>query len=61
MTRRIDVAALVTGLILLGFAAISGWLLAGNDLIGEPAMWFATVLITAGIVGLVVSLRASKR
>ena len=61
MRRRVDVAALVTGLILLGSAAISAWLLLGNDVVGPPAMWFATVLITAGIIGLVVSLRTSKR
>ncbi len=61
MRRSIDVPALVTGLILLGFASITGWTLTGNNVVGPPAMWFATVLITAGIIGLITSLRASRR
>ncbi len=61
MRRSVDVPALVTGLILLGFASISAWLLVGNGVVGPPAMWFATVLITAGIIGLIISLRASRR
>lgn len=61
MRRTVDVPALVTGLILLGFASISGWILMGNTVVGPPAMWFATILILAGIVGLLVSLTRSRR
>lgn len=61
MNRRVDVAALVTGLITLGFAAMSTWILIDGTVIGDPAMGFATVLMVAGIVGLVISLRRSKQ
>ncbi len=61
MRRSMDVPALVTGLILLGFTAMGAWLLSGGQVIGDPAMWFATILIVAGIVGLIVSLKASRQ
>ncbi len=61
MRRRIDVPALVTGLIVLGFAAMGAWILLGGSVIGPTAMWFATILIMSGIVGLIVSLTTSRR
>ena len=61
MNRSTDVPALVTGLILLGFCSVSVWLLVGHQVIGPPTMWFATILFVAGIVGLAVSLSASRR
>lgn len=56
-----DVPALVTGLILLGFTSVSVWLLVGRHVIGPTAMWFAAILMVAGIVGLAVSLSTSRR
>lgn len=61
MRRDTDVPALVTGLILLGFGSVSVWLLVGHQVIGPPAMWFASILMVAGIVGLAVSLSTSRR
>jgi len=61
MKRSTDVPALVTGLIMLGFTAMGAWILSGGQVIGPPAMWFATILMVAGIIGLIVSLRASRR
>lgn len=61
MRRSVDVPALVTGIIVLGFTGMGAWLLSGGRVVGEPAMWFATILMVAGIVGLVVSLRTSPR
>ncbi len=61
MRRTVDVPALVTGLILVGFTSVSAWILSGHDLIGPPAMSFATVLMVAGIVGLIAGLRAWRR
>ena len=56
-----DVPALVTGLILLGFGAVGAWLLSGRQLVGPPSMWFASILMLAGIIGLVVSLTTRRR
>lgn len=61
MRRNVDVPALVTGIILLGFGAIAAWLLLDNPLVGPPTMWFASVLMVAGLIGLVVSLGSSRR
>lgn len=61
MKRATDVPALVTGLIVLGFSAMAAWILLGGFVIGPPAMWFATILIVSGIVGLIVSLTRSRR
>lgn len=61
MRNTTDVPALVTGLILLGFGSVSAWLLVGHQVIGPPTMWFASILMVAGIIGLVVSLSASRR
>lgn len=61
MRRSVDVPALVTGIISLGFGGIAAWLLLGHPLVGPPSMWFATVLMLAGLVGLVVSLTAPRR
>lgn len=61
MKRSIDVPSLVTGIIALGFAGVSAWLLSGGRVPGEPVMWFAITLITAGIIGMVLSLRANSR
>lgn len=61
MKRTIDVPSLVTAIILLGFTATSGWLLSGRQVVGDPVMWFAIILITAGIIGLGLSLRTSAR
>ncbi len=61
MNRSIDVPGLVTGLIVLGFTAMGTWFLSGRQVVGNPVMWFATILIVAGIVGLIVSLKASRR
>lgn len=61
MKRSTDVPALVTGLIVLGFAGMGAWILLGGTVIGPTTMWFATILIVSGIVGLIVSLRRSRR
>lgn len=61
MRRSVDVPALVTGLILLGFAAVSAWLITGHELVGPASMWFASVLMVAGVVGLVVSLGSTRK
>ena len=61
MRRSTDVPALVTGLIVLGFAVMGAWILLGKSVIGPTAMWFATILIVSGILGLIVSLRTSRR
>lgn len=61
MKRSTDVPALVSGIITLGFAAMAAWILSGGQVIGPPAMWFATILMVAGIIGLIVSLLASRR
>lgn len=61
MRRKVDVPAMVTGIILLGFAVIGGWLTLGHVLVGAPSMWFASVLMVAGLVGLVISLAAPRR
>lgn len=61
MRHNADVPALVTGLILLGFGTVSAWLLVGHQVIGPPAMWFASILMVAGIIGLAVSLSTSRR
>ena len=61
MKRSVDVPALVTGLILLGFGAVGAWLLTGRALMGPPSMWFASVLMLAGVIGLVVSLGTAKK
>lgn len=61
MSRMVDVPAMVTGIILLGFAGIGAWLTSGHPLVGAPSMWFASVLMLAGLVGLVVSLTAPRR
>lgn len=61
MKNTTDVPALVTGLILLGFGSVSAWLLVGHQVIGPAAMWFASILMVAGIIGLAVSLSASRR
>ncbi len=61
MKDTTDVPALVTGLILLGFGSVSAWLLVGHQVVGPPTMWFASILMVAGIIGLTVSLSASRR
>lgn len=61
MRRNVDVPALVTGIILLGFGGIAAWLLLGHALVGPPTMWFASVLMMAGLIGLIVSLGSSRR
>ncbi|MDO5736179.1 MAG: hypothetical protein Q4P15_06860 [Propionibacteriaceae bacterium] len=61
MKRSMDVPALVTSLILLGFGGVGAWLLTGHHLVGPPSMWFASILMVAGIVGLMVSLTTSRR
>ena len=61
MRRNVDVPALVSGLILLGFASVSVWLLLGRDIIGPTTMWFAAILMVAGVVGLAVSLSTARR
>lgn len=53
---RVDVPTLVTGLIVTGFALISGWFASGRALIAPGKIWFAAVLLAAGAVGLVLSL-----
>lgn len=61
MKRTVDVPSLVTGLILLGFAAMGAWLLTGRALVGPPSMWFASILMMAGVIGLVVSLTTARK
>lgn len=61
MKGRIDVPALVTGLILLGFAALGTWILTGHELVGPASMWFASILMVAGAVGLLVSFVRNQR
>lgn len=53
---RIDVATLVTGLTLVGFAILCGLVAAGHALVRPASMWFALVLLASGAVGLLVSL-----
>lgn len=63
MTRRpqLDVATLVTGLALTGFAVLGGLVAAGYTLVQPASMWFALVLLGAGVVGLVISLTRPAR
>lgn len=61
MKRTVDVAALVTGLIVLGFGAMSFYVLAGGTVLGEPEMGFAIILMVAGGMGLVISQRTPRR
>ena len=60
MRRAVDVPALVTGLVLLGFVALMAWILTGGQLVGPPSMWFASVLLVAGVLGLVISLTRTR-
>ncbi|MDO5093274.1 MAG: hypothetical protein Q4D79_07605 [Propionibacteriaceae bacterium] len=53
---KVDVPTLVTGLIVTGFALISGWFASGHWLIAPGKTWFAAVLLAAGAIGLVLSL-----
>lgn len=55
-TPRIDVATLVTGLTLIGFAVLGGLVAWGHTLIRPASLWFALVLLASGSIGLVVSL-----
>jgi hypothetical protein len=61
MNRTVRVAHLVFGLLFLGIATV--WLLRTADVIGphDLAISGPVVLITAGVVGLVVSLASSRR
>ncbi|MGV8846567.1 hypothetical protein [Tessaracoccus sp.] len=61
MRRAVDVPSMVTGLILLGFGAIVAWLLTGGQLVGPASMWFASILLIAGLIGLVISLTRTRR
>lgn len=63
MKASIEVPTLVSGLLLLGFGLLAVWVLAGHQLVTPIPMWFAAVLMLAGIVGLLVSLagRADRR
>lgn len=61
MKRSMDVAALVTGLIVLGFGVMSFYVLSGGTVLGEPAMGFAIILMLAGGIGLIVSQRTPRR
>lgn len=54
--RRIDVATLVTGLTLVGFAILCGLVAWGHTLIRPASMWFALVLLASGATGLAVAL-----
>ncbi|MCC2592295.1 hypothetical protein LKO27_02510 [Tessaracoccus sp. OS52] len=58
MTKRprLDVATLITGLALTGFAILSLVVATGHTLVQPASIWFALVLLGSGIVGLVVSL-----
>ncbi len=54
--KRIDVASLVTGVILIGFSAITIWFISGYGLLAPGRMWFTAVLAVAGVTGLTISL-----
>lgn len=54
--NHVDVVTLVSGLALLGVAAI-GLLVATGATLVRPTMWLASVLLVSGAVGLVLSLR----
>ena len=56
----IDVTVLVTGLALVGAAALSALLLTYHA-VPSPQIGFAVVLLIAGLTGLVVSLRRNSR
>lgn len=54
--RRIDLPTLLTGLVLVGFAAVGLWFGSGMNLLSPGKLWFAAVLLTVGILGLMLGL-----
>lgn len=54
--RRLDLPTLLTGLVLVGFAAVGLWFGSGMPLVAPGKMWFAAVLLTVGTLGLMIGL-----
>ncbi|MFV0430180.1 MAG: hypothetical protein ACK5KO_12245 [Arachnia sp.] len=54
--RRLDVPSLVVALATIGAAVICLASLLGYELLGNIKIWFAVILIGAGLIGLLVSL-----
>lgn len=54
--KGFDVPTLVTGIILTGFGLITGWVASGSVVLEPIKMVFATVLLGAGVIGLIISL-----
>jgi hypothetical protein len=57
--KRIDVPTIVTGVIIIGFAAISAWAATTRHLPIPSRTLFAGVLLVAGALGLMIILRRS--
>ena len=60
MKPRLDLSALVIGIVLIGFALSSLPVLAGSTVPGPAALPYALTLIVAGVVGLVISSTSNK-
>lgn len=60
MNRHLDVPSLVTGLLATGFGLLALWILLGNRLVAPIPMWFASVLLIAGVIGLLASLGSRR-
>ena len=57
--KRLDVPTMVTGVIVIGFAAISAWAALGHGFIIPMRTLFAGVLLVAGSLGLMIILGSS--
>ena len=57
--KRLDVPTMVTGVIVIGFAAISAWAALGQGFVIPMRMLFAGVLLVAGSLGLMIILGRS--
>ena len=57
--KRLDVPTMVTGVIVIGFAAISAWAALGQGFVIPMKTLFAGVLLMAGSLGLMIILGRS--
>jgi hypothetical protein len=57
--KRLDVPTMVTGVIVIGFAAISAWAALGQGFVIPMKTLFAGVLLVAGSLGLMIILGRS--
>ena len=57
--KRLDIPTMVTGVIVIGFAAISAWAALGQGFVIPMRTLFAGVLLVAGSLGLMIILGRS--